>query len=62
MSRRLLQIAVGVASAQALIGGGLYLGFGVAGLSVVTGSSLPIAPSDPTWAVVDCVFRALAGI
>lgn len=61
-SRRLLQIAVAISSANALLGGGLYLWRGVAGLSLFTPSPLPVVPSDPTWAVVDYMFRALAGI
>ena len=47
---------------QALAGGGLYLWRGVAGLSLFTPSPLPVAPGDATWAVVDFMFRALAGI
>ena len=47
---------------QALVGGGLYLWLGVAGLSLFTPSPLPIDSTDPTWAVVDYMFRALAGI
>jgi hypothetical protein len=61
-SRRLLQIAAGISSAQALIGGGLYLWFGVAGISIVTGAKLPIERTDPTWALVDYMYRALAGL
>jgi len=62
LSRRLLQLAVALSSVQALAGGGLYLWRGVAGLSLFTPAPLPIAPADPTWAVVDYMFRALAGI
>ena len=62
VSRRLLQVAAGISCVQALVGGGLYLWRGVAGLSLFTPSPLPVAPGDPTWAVVDYMFRALAGI
>jgi hypothetical protein len=62
LSRRLLQIVAGVSSVQALIGGGLYLSRGVAGLSLFTPSPLPVESGDPSWAVVDYMFRALAGI
>ncbi len=61
-SRRLLQVAAAISSVQASIGGGLYLWRGVAGLSLFTPSPLPVDPADPTWAVVDYMFRALAGI
>jgi hypothetical protein len=61
-SRRLLQVAIAISSAQALAGGGLYLWRGVAGLSLFTPSPLLVEPTDPTWAVVDYMFRALAGI
>ena len=46
LSRRLLQIAVAISSVQALVGGGLYLSRGVAGLSLFTSSPLAIEPSD----------------
>jgi hypothetical protein len=62
LSRRLLQVAAAISSVQALVGGGLYLWRGVAGLSLFTPSPLPVEPTDPTWAVVDYMFRALAGI
>jgi hypothetical protein len=62
VSRRLLQVLTGLASAQALAGGGLYLARGVAGLSAFTPSPLPIDPTDPSWGAVDYMFRALAGI
>ena len=53
---------MGISAVQALIGGGLYLWFGGAGLSIVTGSPLSIEPTAPTWVVVDYMYRALAGI
>jgi hypothetical protein len=62
ISRRFLQLAVSISALQALIGGGLYLLLGVAGLSLVTGSPLKIVPAEPTWAMVDYMFRALAGV
>lgn len=62
ISRRLLQVAVGIPSVDALAGGALYLWRGVAGLSLFTPSPLPVDPADPTWSVIDCMFRALAGI
>jgi hypothetical protein len=62
LSRRFLQGAVVISSLQALVGGGLYLWRGVAGLSLFTPLPLPVEPTDPTWAVVDYMFRALAGI
>jgi hypothetical protein len=62
VSRRLLQVAVAVSSVNALLGGALYLTRGVAGLSLFTPVPLPIDATDPTWAVVDYMFRALAGI
>jgi hypothetical protein len=45
-----------------LAGGGLYLWRGVAGLSLFTPSPLLVEQTDATWAVVDYMFRALAGI
>jgi hypothetical protein len=62
LSRRLLQVAAAFSSVHMIAGGGLYLWRGVAGLSLFTPSPLPVEPSDPTWAVVDYMFRALAGI
>jgi len=62
VSRRLLQRAVALSSVNALLGGALYLTRGVAGLSLFTPAPLPIDATDPTWAVVDYMFRALAGI
>jgi hypothetical protein len=62
ISRRLLQVAAAISSVQALAGGGLYLWRGVAGLSLFTPWPLPVESTDPTWAVVDYMFRALAGI
>ncbi|HVP29271.1 MAG TPA: DUF4345 domain-containing protein [Myxococcota bacterium] len=62
LSRRLLQVSVAISSADALLGGALYLSRGVAGLSVFTPVPLPISSTDPTWSVVDYMFRALAGI
>jgi hypothetical protein len=62
VSRRLLQVGVALSSLHALAGGVLYLSQGVAGLSLFTPVPLQIAATDPTWAVVDYMFRALAGL
>lgn len=62
MSRRLLQVFVGISAIQAMLGGGLYLWFGVAGLSIGTPSPLSIDITDPAWSRVDYMYRAIAGI
>jgi hypothetical protein len=62
ISRRLLQVAVCLSAANALLGGGLYLWRGVQGLSVFTPTPLAVDPTDSIWSTVDFMFRALAGI
>jgi hypothetical protein len=62
LSRRLLQIAVGISAVQAILGGGLHLWLGLEGIATVARSPLEIDPADPSWARVDYMFRALAGI
>jgi hypothetical protein len=61
MCRRLRQIAVSLSAVQAMIGGGLYLWFAGAGLSI-TGAPLSVDGTNAAWAVVDYMYRALAGI
>jgi hypothetical protein len=61
MNRRLLQIAVSVASLNAILGGGMYLLFGLDGLRL-TGARLSIDPTNPSWRAIDYLFRAMAGI
>lgn len=61
MSRRLLQIMVGLAAINAIVGGGLYLVLGLQGLSA-TGAELALDPKDPAWLTIDFLLRALAGI
>jgi len=61
LNRRLLQVAAGLSAIHFLTGGGFYLWRGLAGLSLFTPSPLPI-DADPSWANVDYMFRALAGI
>ena len=61
MSRRLLQIAVSVAALNAILGGGVYLLFGLGGLSL-TGSNLSIDQTNPSWSTIDYLLRAMAGI
>ena len=61
MSRRLLQIAVSLAALNAILGGGIYLLFGLDGLTL-TGSSLSIDRTHPSWGTIDYLFRAIAGI
>ena len=48
-------------AAQAMIGGGLYLWFARAGLSI-TGAPLSVDGTNSAWAVVDYMYRAVAGI
>ncbi|MBI2421475.1 MAG: DUF4345 domain-containing protein [Candidatus Hydrogenedentes bacterium] len=60
-NRRLLQIGVALAALDALAGGSIYLATGLHGLRL-TGSPVAPDPSDPAWAAVDYLFRALAGI
>lgn len=61
MSRRLLQIAVSLAALNAILGGILYLTMGLDGLSM-TGSTLTLDSSDPSWITIDYLFRAVCGI
>src|SRR5690606_39570696 len=61
LNRRLLQVTAGLSAIHFLTGGGCYLWRGVAGLSLFTPAPLPIA-ADPSWANVDYMFLALAGI
>jgi hypothetical protein len=61
MCRRLLQIAVSLSAVQTMIGGGLYLWFAGAGLSI-TGAPLSVGGTNAAGAVVDNMYRALAGI
>ncbi len=62
MSRRGLQVLVGISALQSILGGGLYLWLGVAGLSVGGVAPLEFDASDPAWSRVDYMFRAIAGI
>lgn len=62
MSRRVLQVLVGLSALQAMGGGALYLWLGVAGVSVGAPSPLEFDASDPAWSRVDYMFRAIAGI
>ena len=62
MSRRILQVLVGFAAIQAMLGGGLYVTQGVAGLSFGAPSPLQFDPTDPAWTRVDYMYRAMAGI
>ena len=61
MSRRLLQIAVSLAALNAILGGGIFLLWGLDGLRL-TGSRLSIDPTNPSWSTIDYLFRAIAGI
>lgn len=61
LNRRLLQVAASLSAIHFATGGGFYLWRGVSGLSLFTPSPLPV-DSDPVWANVDYMFRALAGI
>lgn len=61
MSRRLLQIAVALAAVNATLAGSIYVLFGLDGLSL-TGASLSIDSSNPSWSTIDYLFRAVAGI
>ena len=61
MCRRLRQIAVSLSAVQAMIGGGLYLWFAGAGLSI-TGAPLSVDGTNSAWAVVDYMYPALAEI
>jgi len=45
-----------------MLGGGLHLWFGVAGLDAFSSTPLPIDTSDPVWSRVDYMYRAMAGI
>ena len=62
MSRRLLQVFVSISAIQAMLGGGLYLWFGVAGLSIGAASPLAIDVTDPAWSRVDYMYRYVPGI
>jgi hypothetical protein len=62
LERRLLQVAAGLSAIHFLTGGGFYLWRGVAGLSLFRPSPLPVDASDPMWANIDFMVRALAGI
>ena len=61
MSRRLLQIAVSLAALNAIVGGGVYLLFGLDGFAFM-GSRLSINRTNPSWSTIDYFFRAIAGI
>jgi len=61
MYRRLRQIAVSLSAVHVMIGGGLYLWFAGAGLSI-TGAPLSVDGTNSAWAVVDYMYRAVAGI
>jgi hypothetical protein len=62
LNRRLLQVVAGLSAIHFLTGGGFYLLRGVGGLSLFTPSPLPIDATDPMWANIDYMYRALAGI
>jgi hypothetical protein len=62
LSRRLLQVATGFSAVQALIGGALYLWLGLSAIEMVTGVALEVDTADSSWARVDYMLRALAGI
>jgi hypothetical protein len=62
LSRRILQVLVSVSAIQAILGGGLYLLYGVAGLSIGAPSPLEFDVTDPAWSRVDYMYRAIAGI
>lgn len=62
IDRRILQVLVGIAAAQAIVAGALYLAQGVAGLSIGAASPLQFDPTDPAWSRVDYLYRAMAGI
>ena len=61
MKRRVLQIAVGLFSLNAIIGGGLYLFHGLNAL-IFVGSDLNLSSNSPDWLTLDYFVRALAGI
>ena len=62
MSRRILQILVSISAIQAILGGGFYLLWGVAGLSIGAPTPLEFDVADPAWSRVDYMYRAIAGI
>ena len=62
LNRRLLQVVAGLSSVHFLTGGGFFLWRGIEGLSLFTPVPLPIDTTDPVWANVDYMYRALAGI
>lgn len=45
-----------------MLGGGLYLWLGAAGLSIGAPTPLEIDVADPAWSRVDYMYRAMAGI
>lgn len=59
---RIFQVVVALQAFHFATGGGYYLVRGVAGLSIFTPTPLPVDPSDPMWANIDYMYRALAGI
>ena len=61
LNRRILQVAVSLAALNAILGGAIYLAFGLNGLTL-TGSRLSIDPTNPSWSAIDYLFRAISGI
>ena len=62
MSRRILQVLVSLSALQGILGGGLFLVMGVAGLSLGASTPLEFDATDPAWARVDYMYRAVSGI
>jgi len=60
LSRRLFQVAVSILALNAILGGGLYLLFGLKGTAFV-GVHLPFDDAHPSWGAMDYLFRAIAG-